>query len=90
MDTATQVAIFGFLGTLVAAALSAFVALRTNKTEKTTAAETTMEATLRERIALRDEQLADEKDRVDELETQVARLEASLAIALVENERLKK
>lgn len=48
-----------------------------------------MEETLRERIVLRDEQLAEANDKVDELESKVAQLEAKLALSLLDNERLK-
>lgn len=59
MDTATTVAVFGFLGIFVSTVIGAIVSLITNRREKEQTAETTMERTLRERLILRDEQLAD-------------------------------
>lgn len=59
MDTATTVALFGFAGVVISTMVGAFVALLTNRTEKKQTAETTMERTLRERLVLKDEQLAD-------------------------------
>lgn len=56
MDTATLVAVLGFCGTLVASAIAGMVAIVTNRAEKKQTAETTLERTLRERLALRDEQ----------------------------------
>lgn len=70
MDTATLIAVLGFLGTLVASIIGAIVAISTNRTEKAQTAEQTVEKTLRERILLRDEQIEDLKD--DVLEKDVA------------------
>lgn len=59
MDTAVTVAVFSFLGIVVSAAFGAVVSLATNRREKQQTAETTMERVLRERLLLREEQLAD-------------------------------
>jgi hypothetical protein len=59
MDTATTVAVFGFLGIVCTGMVTVVVSLITNRREKEKTAETTMERTLRERLLLRDEQLAD-------------------------------
>lgn len=65
MDTATTVAVFGFLGTLIASVVGGFVAIYTNRTEKQQTAEVSVEKTLRERILLRDEQIADLRAELD-------------------------
>lgn len=58
-DPATTVAFLGFLGTLVTASIGGVIAVLLHRKETQATAENTLEKTLRERIALRDEQLAD-------------------------------
>lgn len=59
MDNATTVAVFSFLGIVISTGIGALVSVVTNRSEKQQTAETAMERTLRERIVLRDEQIAD-------------------------------
>lgn len=59
MDNGTLVVVLGFFGTMVTGAASVAVAIIVNRREKTQSAETALEQTLRERLVLKDEQLAD-------------------------------
>lgn len=96
MDTELAVALVGGIVTVIAALIGAWQTLKTRTSEKEITAENTLEATLRERIVLRDEQLQDARNDIEELESDLeterrknAQLQARLALALVENERLK-
>lgn len=70
MDVTVQVAFVGILTTMVTTAGVVLVAIINNRKERGQAAESAMERTLRERIILRDEQIADlkvdlaERDRI--------------------------
>lgn len=75
MDPIIGVAVFSFLGVVVTAIAGIFAAIITNRKEKRQTSETTMERTLRERLTLRDEQLAD--------------IKADLSEELDENEKLR-
>jgi len=61
MDVSVLAPLLAFGGTVVTAGSVAVVAGITHRSETKQAAETTMERTLRERIILRDEQIADLK-----------------------------
>lgn len=74
MDAAVQVAIIGIVTTLVTTLGVVFVAILNNKKERGTAAESAMERTLRERILLRDEQIADLKADIDEKDLRILSL----------------
>lgn len=67
MDTATTIAVFGFLGSTITAMVGGFVAIYTNRTEKKQTAEVSVEKTLRERIVLRDEKIAELQEDLQEL-----------------------
>lgn len=82
MDAATTVAVFSFLGVVVTATVGAVVAIYTNKAEKKSTAVSAMEMTLRERIILRDEQIA-------ELKAAKGKADEKLAEQIAENIRLK-
>jgi hypothetical protein len=82
MDAATTVAVFSFLGVVVTAMAGAVVAIYTNRAEKKSTAVSAMEMTLRERILLRDEQIA-------ELKVAKSKTEEKLAEQIAENIRLK-
>lgn len=69
---ATVLAAFLGIGTAVVAASSAIVvAFINNQRERTSSAETAMEETLRERILLRDEQIAQRDHRIEQLEEEL-------------------
>ncbi len=74
MDTTVQVAIIGIITTFVTTIGVVIVAIFNNKKERGAAAESAMERTLRERIVLRDEQIADLKADIDEKEMMIQRL----------------
>lgn len=61
MDVSVLAPLLAFGGTVITAASVAAVAVVTHRSENKQVAETTMERTLRERILLRDEQIADLK-----------------------------
>lgn len=65
---ATLAALLGICTAVVAAASTVIVAVINNKRERTTSAETAMEETLRERILLRDEQIAARDHKIEQLE----------------------
>lgn len=75
MDAATQAAVWGFLGTILTVTGVVVAAILTNRTEKGKAAKSAMENTLRERIVLRDEQIAHKDKRIKRLEEQIKKLE---------------
>lgn len=81
-DPTVQVAIVGVLATLITTLGVVFVAVINNRKERGGAADEGVEAALRERLTLRDEQLAD-------LRADVAELEAKLARAGVRNQELQ-
>jgi predicted RNase H-like nuclease (RuvC/YqgF family) len=71
-DPAVQVALVGIFSTLITTIGVIFVAVLNNNKEREGAADQGVEATLRERIALRDEQLAELREDISELRTQLA------------------
>lgn len=58
-DPAVQVAVVGIVTTLITTLGVVFVALLNNKKERTSAADQGVEAVLRERVTLKDEQIQD-------------------------------
>ena len=62
MDSSVQVALVGTLGIFITAVSVVLVAIVNTKREKADTAENAVEKTLRERLALRDEQIADHLD----------------------------
>lgn len=72
-DPTVQVAIVGVLATLITTLGVVFVAVINNRKERGGAADEGVEAALRERLTLRDEQLADLRADVHELEAKLAR-----------------
>lgn len=79
MDATVQVAVIGIITTLVTTAGVVVVAIINNRKERGTAAESAMERTLRERILLRDEQIADLKTDLVERDVEIVRLKELLA-----------
>lgn len=77
-DAAVQVAIIGIVTTIITTLGVIVVAIFNNKKERGNAAESAMERTLRERIVLRDEQIADLHADVAEKEMYIQRLLAKL------------
>lgn len=75
MNATVQVALIGIITTIVTTAGVIIVAIVNNRKERGTAAESAMERTLRERIILRDEQIADLKADVEERDKQILKLE---------------
>lgn len=95
MDISVLAPLLGFGGTIVTAGSVAVVAALTHRSENKQAAESAMERTLRERITLRDEQIADlkadlleslEANRVQAEEIRDLRLKDSMAHKEVTNE----
>lgn len=78
-DPTVQVAIVGVLTTLITTLGVIVVAIMNNKKERGSAADAGVEATLRERLTLRDEQILD-------LRADVADLERRLGHAQAENQ----
>lgn len=66
MDATLQVALIGIFTTVITTAGVVVTAIINNKRERGSAAESAMERTLRERILLRDEQIAELKADVEE------------------------
>ncbi len=60
-DPTTQVALVGIITTFITTMGVVFVAITNNRRERGGAADEGVESTLRERLALRDEQIADLK-----------------------------
>lgn len=71
-DPAVQVALVGIFTTFITTAGVILVAVINNRKERTGAADEGVEATLRERLALRDEQIADLRADIVELRAQLA------------------
>lgn len=90
MDPATTVAVFSFAGVVVTVIGGAVVAIYTNRSEKKTTAESAVETTLRERITLRDEQIADLKADVKRAEDDRASAEERLQVKVIENRELRR
>lgn len=79
MDTSTLVAIIGFAGVIVTTVGGVLIAVVTFRSEKTSATTLGVEATQRERIALKDEQLADLRGDLQEKDQVIEDLEGSVA-----------
>lgn len=78
-DSSVQIALIGIVTTLITTAGVVIAALVNNKRERSGSASQGVEAVLRERVALRDEQIT-------ELRDDKADLRSRLDTALVENE----
>lgn len=78
-DPTVQVAAIGIITTFITTLGVIVVAVLNNRKERTDAAETGIEETLRERIILRDEQIMDLKDEVAHKEQIIQRLKAKIA-----------
>lgn len=89
MDPAIWVAVLGLGGVIITGAVAVVVALITNGRERTNAAEGTLEKTLRERIALRDEQINELRDDNAELKAENLELREKYQAARRENQQLK-
>jgi hypothetical protein len=63
-DPSVQVAFLGVMGTALSAGSVAIVAILNNRRERTGAAETGVEETLRERLALREDQIRAKDERL--------------------------
>lgn len=74
-DPAILVALVGVITTLITTLGVVFVAVINNRRERSNAAEEGIEATLRERILLRDERIIDLKNQVDSLRNDKERLQ---------------
>lgn len=74
MDPTVQVALIGIFTTVVTTIGVIGVAVLNSRKERGSAAESAMERTLRERITLRDEQIADLREELAEEEATIARL----------------
>jgi uncharacterized protein YlxW (UPF0749 family) len=79
VEPTVQVAFVGIATSIVTTVGIVIVAMINNRKERTTAAESSMERTLRERITLRDEQIVDLKNDVLNLESEVQELKATIA-----------
>lgn len=71
-DPTTQVALVGIITTFITTGGVILVALMNNQRERGGAADEGVESTLRERIALRDEQIVELKDDMKDLREQLA------------------
>lgn len=78
-DPAVQVAFIGIVTTLITTAGVVLVAMFNNRKERSDTADAGVEATLRERITLRDEQ-------IDDLKAEKEEMRLRLDAALEENE----
>ena len=78
MDPAIIVALVSIATAVVTTAGGVLVAMLTNRREAENAADDAMEQTLRERIALRDEQIAALERKVQNRDDKIARLELEL------------
>lgn len=78
--TGTQVIWAGVIAAILSTISAIVVAIVNNRRERGVAAESAMESTLRERIVLRDEQIADRDHTIAELEHQVEKLEEELQL----------
>lgn len=67
MDPIVQVALIGVITTLITTAGAAFAVVWNNRRERGGAADAGVEATLRERITLKDEQLAAKEEEIEDL-----------------------
>jgi gamma-glutamyl phosphate reductase len=85
-DPAVQVAVVGILTTLITTLGVVFVALLNNKRERAGAAEEGIEATLRERLTLRDERIA---DLIEDKRNLQARLDEALGKLAQVQERVE-
>lgn len=74
MDASVQVALVGTLGIFITACSVVVVAIVNGRKEKGDTADNAIQATLRERLALRDEQIKDHLDDKTRLKEQLAQV----------------
>lgn len=79
MEATVQVALIGIITTIVTTLGVIVAAIVNSKRERSNAAESAMERTLRERIVLRDEQLADLREDVADRDDIIADRNAQIA-----------
>lgn len=79
MEATVQVAIIGIFTTIVTTIGVVIAAIVNGKRERSNAAESAMERTLRERITLRDEQLADARQDIADRDVIIAARDIELA-----------
>lgn len=89
IEPSVQVALIGLIGIVITAIGGAFVALSTNRKEKTMVAESTLEKAYEQRILLRDEQLAESRQDVQDLLKERSELVAKLTTTYEKNARLE-
>lgn len=89
MDSTVQVAAIGVIATIVTTVGIIVVAMINNRKERGTAAESAMEQVLGQRITLRDEQIADLKQDVAELEEKLVDKEGIVIELLAELDQYK-
>lgn len=78
MDPSVQVALIGIITTAIATSGVTFVAILNNRKERGQSAESAVERTLRERITLRDEQIAELREDLKQREQDVAAREEAI------------
>lgn len=84
MDPTIVVALISTVGVFLTAAGAVVVAVVTNRKEKAGSAESAIEATLRERISLKDEIIDAKEDRIDELVMELKQVREALHVAQVQ------
>lgn len=88
-DPTVQVAAVGIFTTFITTVGVILVAVINNRKERTSAADTGVESTLRERLALRDEQIADLRADIVELNSRLDTATSQLAEAIRINTELQ-
>lgn len=89
MEPSVQVALIGFFGVVVTGAIGAIVAVNNKRNEKILTSENTIERTLRERIALRDEQLEDKQEELEDKDAIIQSLYERIGKLQAEKEMLR-
>lgn len=79
-DPTVQIAFFGIVTTIITVIGGVVVAVVNNKRERGNSAESAMEATLRERIVLRDEQIEDLRNDIAERDHTIEKLNEELRL----------
>lgn len=78
MDPAVGVAVVGLFGTITTGGATVIVSQLNSKKERANAAESAVEKTLRERLLLRDEQIAELKEDLERADKRADRLQAQV------------
>lgn len=81
MDATLQVGLVGIFTSIVTTAGIVIVAMINNRKERGQAAESAMERTLRERIVLRDEQIADLRADIEARDRTISQLKEEIALS---------